>query len=122
MAIPENGRAVGAAPYSSVMSNYQRPQPNRKFMLVEFPAGTHLDRSRASSGGMRGTARDDRDNSLVAQAELFDADDRYDEGYRDGLSVLSREVGAASAAGGGTAADCVREGLAAPGGELGVRG
>ncbi|WP_143661881.1 hypothetical protein [Streptomyces glaucescens] len=66
------------------MSNYHRPQPNRKFMLVEFPAGTHLDRSRASSGGMRGTARDDRDNSLVAQAELFDADDRYDEGYRDG--------------------------------------
>ncbi|WP_134655158.1 hypothetical protein [Streptomyces sp. H23] len=54
-------------------------------MLVEFPAGTHLDRSRASSGGMRGTARNDRDNSLVAQAELFDADDRYDEGYRDGL-------------------------------------
>lgn len=88
MAIPENGRAVGAAPYSSVMSNYQRPQPNRKFMLVEFPAGTHLDRSRGSSGGMRGTARDDRDNSLVAQAELFDADDRYDEGYRDGLRNL----------------------------------
>ncbi|MFE0777985.1 hypothetical protein [Streptomyces sp. NPDC058861] len=70
------------------MSNYQRPQPNRKLMLVEFPAGTHLDRSRASSGGMRGTARDDRDNSLVAQAELFDADDRYDEGYRDGLRNL----------------------------------
>ncbi|WP_345552630.1 hypothetical protein [Streptomyces lannensis] len=70
------------------MSNYQRPQPNRKFMLVEFPAGTHLDRSRASSGGMRGTARDDRDNSLVAQAELFDANDRYDEGYRDGLRNL----------------------------------
>lgn len=70
------------------MSNYQRPQPNRKFMLVEFPAGTHLDRSRASSGGMRGTARDDRDNSLVAQAELFDADDRYDDGYRNGLRNL----------------------------------
>ena len=80
MAIPENGRAVGAAPYSSVMSNYQRPQPNRKLMLVEFPAGTHLDRSRASSGGMRGTARDDRDNSLVAQAELFDADKPVEEG------------------------------------------
>ncbi|MGW4272692.1 hypothetical protein ACWEGQ_10060 [Streptomyces seoulensis] len=70
------------------MSNYQRQQPNRKFMLVEFPAGTHLDRSRVSSGGMRGTARDDRDNSLVAQAELFDADDRYDEGYKDGLRNL----------------------------------
>jgi hypothetical protein len=57
-------------------------------MLVEFPASTHLDRSRASSGGMRGTARNDRDNSLVAQAELFDADDRYDGGYRDGLRNL----------------------------------
>jgi uncharacterized protein YdbL (DUF1318 family) len=88
MAISENGRAVGAASYSSVMSNYQRLHMNRKYMLVEFPAGTHLDRSRASSGGMRGTARDDRDNSLVAQAELFDADDRYDEGYGDGIRNL----------------------------------
>ncbi|MFE4057818.1 hypothetical protein ACFXP3_16225 [Streptomyces sp. NPDC059096] len=57
-------------------------------MLVEFPAGTHLGRSRVSSGGMRGTARDDRDSWLVAQADLFDADDRYDEGYRDGLRNL----------------------------------
>ncbi|MDX2389503.1 hypothetical protein NJL88_05375 [Streptomyces sp. DK15] len=74
-------RAVGAAPNSSVMSNYQRPQPNRKLVWAVYPAGTHLDRSRASSGGMRATARNDRDNSLVTQAELFDADDRYDDGY-----------------------------------------
>ncbi|MFJ8979912.1 hypothetical protein [Streptomyces sp. NPDC102282] len=70
------------------MSNYQRPQPNRKLMWVEYPDGTHLDRSRASSCGMRGTARSDRDNSLVTQAELFDADDRYDVGFRDGLKDL----------------------------------
>ncbi|TQJ91216.1 hypothetical protein [Streptomyces sp. SLBN-31] len=70
------------------MSNYRRPQPNRKLVWAEFPAGTHLDRSRASSGGMRATARDDRDNSLVTQAELFDAYDRYDDGYRDGLKNL----------------------------------
>lgn len=81
-------RAVGAAPYSSVMSNYQRPQPNRKLVWAVYPAGTHLDRSRTSSGGMRATARNDRDNSLVTQAELFDADDRYDDGYRDGLRNL----------------------------------
>lgn len=70
------------------MSNYQRPRPNCKLVLAVYPAGTHLDRSRASSGGMRGTARSDLDNSLVAQAELFDADDRYDDGYRDALRSL----------------------------------
>lgn len=70
------------------MSNYQRPQPNRRLVWAEYPADTHLDRSRTSSGGMRATARDDRDNSLVTQAELFDADDRYDDGYRDGLRNL----------------------------------
>lgn len=70
------------------MSNYRRPRPNRKLMWVEHPAGTHLDRSRASSRGMRGTARSDWDNSLVAQAELFDAYDRYDDGYKDGLKNL----------------------------------
>ncbi|MFB6829273.1 hypothetical protein [Streptomyces hydrogenans] len=70
------------------MSNYQRPQMNRKLVWAEYPAGTHLDRSRVSSGGMRANARNDRDNSLVAQAELFDADDRYNDGYRDGLRNL----------------------------------
>ncbi|MCB5910367.1 hypothetical protein [Streptomyces pinistramenti] len=38
------------------------------------------------------------------------------------VDVLSPEVGAASAAGGGAAADGVGESLAAPGGESGVRG
>ncbi|MFG2825181.1 hypothetical protein ACGFX4_37865 [Kitasatospora sp. NPDC048365] len=70
------------------MSNHQPPQPNRRLMLVVYPADTHLDRSRASSNGMRGTARSDRDNSLVTQVELFDADDRYGDGYRDGLRNL----------------------------------
>lgn len=37
---------------------------------------------------MRGTAWNDRDNSLVAQAELFDAYDRYDDGCRNGLRNL----------------------------------
>jgi len=70
------------------MSNYQRPQPNRKLVWAEYPPDTHLDRSRASSDGMRATARSDRDNSLVGQAELFDAVDRYDDGYSDGLKDL----------------------------------
>ncbi|MER5985768.1 hypothetical protein [Streptomyces sp. NPDC001787] len=70
------------------MSNYQQPQPNRRLMWVEYPDGTHLDRSRTSVGGMRGTARSDRDNMLVAQAELYDARDRYDDGYRDGVRNL----------------------------------
>ncbi|MFE3610414.1 hypothetical protein ACFXPH_32305, partial [Streptomyces goshikiensis] len=57
-------------------------------MWVQYPNGTHLDRSRASADGMRGTARSDRDNTLVAQAELYDARDRYDDGYRDGVRNL----------------------------------
>ncbi|MFC8393061.1 hypothetical protein [Streptomyces sp. CB02400] len=57
------------------MSDNERP-PNRRLVEAVYPAGTHLDYSRVSSNGMRGNVRDDRDNSLIGQAELFDAPDR----------------------------------------------
>ncbi|WP_143652206.1 hypothetical protein [Streptomyces sp. 13-12-16] len=65
------------------MSDNEQP-PNRRLVEAVYPAGTHLDYSRASSNGMRGNVRDDRDNSLIGQAELFDAPDRYADGYHDG--------------------------------------
>jgi hypothetical protein len=45
MAIPESGRSVGAAPYSSVMSNYQRPQPIREALqaVASRQVGNHDD-------------------------------------------------------------------------------
>ena len=70
------------------MSNYQQLQPNRKLVWAEWPAETHLARSRVSAGGMRGAALSNRDNTPVTWAELFDAHDRYDDGYRDGLRNL----------------------------------
>ncbi|MFI5887475.1 hypothetical protein [Streptomyces sp. NPDC051554] len=72
------------------MSDNERP-PNRRLMEAVYPAGTHLDFSRASSNGMRGTVRDDRDNSLIGQAELFDAPDRYADGYQDGYDHRSHD-------------------------------
>uniref|UniRef100_A0AAU3HMK5 Uncharacterized protein n=1 Tax=Streptomyces sp. NBC_01393 TaxID=2903851 RepID=A0AAU3HMK5_9ACTN len=72
------------------MSDNERP-PNRRFVEVVYPAGTHLDYSRASSNGMGGTVRDDRDNSLIGQAELFDASDRYADGYQDGYDHRSHD-------------------------------
>ncbi|MFD9872672.1 hypothetical protein [[Kitasatospora] papulosa] len=65
------------------MTDSQRP-PNRRLVEAVYPAGAHLDFSRASSDGMRGNVRDDRDNSLIGQAELFDVPDRYADGYHDG--------------------------------------
>ncbi|MFD5453611.1 hypothetical protein [Streptomyces olivaceus] len=72
------------------MSDNERP-PNRRLVEAVYPAGTHLDYSRASSNGMRGNVRDDRDNSLIGQAELFDAPDRYADGYHDGYDHRSHD-------------------------------
>ncbi|MFF4760331.1 hypothetical protein [Streptomyces sp. NPDC001292] len=72
------------------MSDNERP-PNRRLVVAVYPAGTHLDCSRASSNGMRGNVRDDRDNSLIGQAELFDAPDRYAAGYQDGYDHRSHD-------------------------------
>lgn len=72
------------------MSDNERP-PNRRLVEAVYPAGTHLDYSRASSNGMRGNVRDDRDNSLIGQAELFDAPDRYADGYYDGYDHRSHD-------------------------------
>ncbi|MFJ1551440.1 hypothetical protein [Streptomyces sp. NPDC088246] len=72
------------------MTDNQRP-PNRRLVEAVYPAGTHLDYSRASSNGMRGNVRDDRDNSLIGQAELFDAPDRYADGYHDGYDHRSHD-------------------------------
>ncbi|MFE9991804.1 hypothetical protein ACFYRK_33700 [Streptomyces sp. NPDC005381] len=72
------------------MSDNERP-PNRRPVEAVYPAGTHLDYSRASSNGMRGNVRDDRDNSLIGQAELFDAPDRYSDGYHDGYDHRSHD-------------------------------
>ncbi|MFJ6837337.1 hypothetical protein [Streptomyces sp. NPDC091209] len=72
------------------MSDNERP-PNRRFVEGVYPAGTHLDYSRASSNGMRGTVRDDRDNSLIGQAELFDVSDRYAGGLQDGYDHRSHD-------------------------------
>ncbi|MGW3715576.1 hypothetical protein ACWD8L_00325 [Streptomyces sp. NPDC005133] len=72
------------------MTDNQRPL-NRRLVEAVYPAGTHLDYSRASSNGMRGNVRDDRDNSLIGQAELFDAPDRYADGYHDGYDHRSHD-------------------------------
>ncbi|MDX2748292.1 hypothetical protein [Streptomyces sp. NRRL_B-2557] len=72
------------------MTDSQRP-PNRRLVEAVYPAGTHLGYSRASSNGMRGTVRDDQDNSLIGQAELFDAPDRYAYGYHDGYDHRSHD-------------------------------
>ncbi|WP_247708852.1 hypothetical protein [Streptomyces sp. C3-3] len=72
------------------MTDNQRP-PNRRLVEAVYPFGTHLDFSRASSDGMRGNVRDDRDNSLIGQAELFDAPDRYADGYHDGYDHRSHD-------------------------------
>ncbi|MFJ5531022.1 hypothetical protein [Streptomyces sp. NPDC093261] len=72
------------------MSDNERP-PNRRLVVAVYPAGTHLDYSRASSNAMRGNVRDDRDNSLIGQAELFDAPDRYADGYHDGYDHRSHD-------------------------------
>ncbi|MFF4054166.1 hypothetical protein ACFYZ5_47340 [Streptomyces chartreusis] len=72
------------------MSDNERP-PNRRLMVVVYPPDTHLDCSRASSNGMRGNVRDDRDNSLIGQAELFDVPDRYADGYHDGYDHRSHD-------------------------------
>jgi hypothetical protein len=77
------------------MSDNKRP-PNRRFVEVVYPAGTHLDYSRASSNGMRGTVRDDRDNSLIGQAELFDASDRYADGMRQAVAAAAPGLAAAA--------------------------
>ncbi|MFC7840001.1 hypothetical protein [Streptomyces sp. NPDC057382] len=72
------------------MSDNERP-PNRGLVEAVYPAGTHLDHSRASSNGMRGNVRDDRDNLLIGQAELFDVPDRYAAGYQDGYDHRSHD-------------------------------
>ena len=59
--------------------------------MAVYPADTHLDNSRASSNGMRGSVRDDRSNLLVGQVELFDATDRYADGYNDGSDHRSHD-------------------------------
>ncbi|MER5642653.1 hypothetical protein ABT095_37670 [Kitasatospora sp. NPDC002227] len=59
------------------------PAMNWKLMWVGYPEGTHLSNS-SISDGRKGLARSNEDNSLVTQAELFDADDQYREGLGDG--------------------------------------
>ncbi len=78
----------------------------RKKFEVEIPDGTHLDFSRDTHGARRGTLRDDVNNDLVGQAELFEVDDDWDEDWDEDSESEGPDslLGLAMIAGAGVAA------------------